>query len=334
MSEPPEVSVVVPTWNRAELLARALRSIAAQTAVRLECLVVDDGSSAETQEAYQALWPELDDRFRLLTSERSGTGPGAARNRGIKAARGAFVAFLDDDDRWGATDHLATAVAALKRCESPGLFFANMSIESDGGLQPGLWFSTPLLTTGPVVSEEPRLHRCILKDLLEGLHARFIQIGSVVVPRALASELLFWEKTHFLEDHNFILRCLDRSRAVFYRPDPAVIFNVQPRVRAYNRVDDIERNLAQINAMQHVRTAVRRGLVRRCARGTEAWSGRVISELLMKEGRRRAAMSWAWQALCLWISPGAALWFGRQLGRSLVGRKAAGPEPEAAKAAG
>lgn len=92
-SSPPAVSIVVPTRNRPEMLLEALASIEKQSVDRFECIVVDDG---DHHPATLGRF-EQDDRFRLIAPEGP-EGPAAARNRGIAAAKGDAVTFLDDDD--------------------------------------------------------------------------------------------------------------------------------------------------------------------------------------------------------------------------------------------
>ncbi len=96
------VSAVVPTYQRAHLIADALDSVAGQTWRPFEIVVVDDGSTDGTKDAvaaWAAAHPDIPVRF--LWQENAGGN--AARNAGIAAARGAFVAFLDSDDTWDAT---------------------------------------------------------------------------------------------------------------------------------------------------------------------------------------------------------------------------------------
>jgi glycosyltransferase involved in cell wall biosynthesis len=87
-------SVVIPTYNRAELLRIALDSVLAQTFTDYEVIVVDDGSTDGTWEQLQA----LGSRIHVLHQQNA--GPGAARNLGVAQARGDYVAFLDSDDLW------------------------------------------------------------------------------------------------------------------------------------------------------------------------------------------------------------------------------------------
>jgi glycosyltransferase involved in cell wall biosynthesis len=95
----PLVSVVVPTYNRRHLIARALRSVQAQSTEDWELLVVDDGSTDDTRSLIEAV---PDRRIQYLRHEYN-KGAAAARNMGMKHSRGVYVAFLDSDDEWLAT---------------------------------------------------------------------------------------------------------------------------------------------------------------------------------------------------------------------------------------
>jgi len=91
------VSVVIPTFNRAYCLARTLDSVLAQTHADLEALVIDDGSTDGTRELIHARYA-AEPRVRYIQQENRGVA--AARNHGIRMARGDFVALLDSDDIW------------------------------------------------------------------------------------------------------------------------------------------------------------------------------------------------------------------------------------------
>ena len=92
----PLVSVVIPTCNRAGLLKRAVNSVVGQTYARLEIIVVDDASTDNTREIVRGF---KDDRIRYLRHDEN-RGGSAARNTGVDAATGQYIAFLDDDDEW------------------------------------------------------------------------------------------------------------------------------------------------------------------------------------------------------------------------------------------
>lgn len=94
MIDPPVISVVIPAFNRASLLPEALTSVFAQAIERMEVIVVDDGSTDDTQVVLQS----YADRIRVI--QQPNGGPSAARNTGIQAASGQWVALLDSDDLW------------------------------------------------------------------------------------------------------------------------------------------------------------------------------------------------------------------------------------------
>ncbi|MDP9403703.1 MAG: glycosyltransferase [Actinomycetota bacterium] len=105
----PTVSVVIPTRNRRELLARTLGTVLDQRDVDLEVVIVDDGSTDRTAAYLEGL---SDERVRVLRHAVS-RGVCQSRNVGLAAARGAWVAFTDDDDLWGPT-RLAELLAATQ----------------------------------------------------------------------------------------------------------------------------------------------------------------------------------------------------------------------------
>ena len=94
--EEPKVSVVIPTFNRANELGRAIASVLAQSFQDFELIIVDDASS----DATPAIIASIDDpRVRFIQHEVN-QGGSAARNTGIKASLGEYIAFLDSDDEW------------------------------------------------------------------------------------------------------------------------------------------------------------------------------------------------------------------------------------------
>ena len=105
----PAVSVVIPTYSHRETVGETLDSVFAQTFRDIEVVVVDDGSTDGTAE----LLRPLAEQGRLRYVRQANAGQSVARNRGLHEARGAFIAFLDDDDLWP-PDKLEWQVAALR----------------------------------------------------------------------------------------------------------------------------------------------------------------------------------------------------------------------------
>jgi glycosyltransferase involved in cell wall biosynthesis len=90
----PLFSVIIPSYNRAELIGRTIDSVLSTAGADLEVIVVDDGSTDTTLDVLARYGPKI----RILRQENR--GPGAARNRGLREAIGDYVAFLDSDDIW------------------------------------------------------------------------------------------------------------------------------------------------------------------------------------------------------------------------------------------
>jgi glycosyltransferase involved in cell wall biosynthesis len=112
------VSVVIPTHDRRAFLSRAVQSVVQQTHKPLEILIVDDASPTPVEPSWFAPMPDQVS-LRVLRHPHS-RGPAAARNAGITASAGAWIAFLDDDDYWEPTK-IAVQFAALRRSTNPDL---------------------------------------------------------------------------------------------------------------------------------------------------------------------------------------------------------------------
>jgi len=125
-SETGLVSVVIPTYNRAHIIGRAIESALAQTYGDVQVIVADDGSSDNTRAVAEAYGP------RVTYVRQANAGVSAARNLGIRHAQGEFIAFLDSDDVWHPWK-IEAQMAALKRHPEAGLVWTDMSAvdESD-----------------------------------------------------------------------------------------------------------------------------------------------------------------------------------------------------------
>ena len=121
MSARPLISIIIPAFNAASVLGDALRSVQQQQYPHFEALVVDDGSADETA-AVARSFVEHDQRFVLL--QQAHRGISAARNAGLAAARGEWIAFLDADDTWLA-NKLARQVDGLHDSPEVNVIFSN-----------------------------------------------------------------------------------------------------------------------------------------------------------------------------------------------------------------
>jgi len=116
----PTVSVIIPTYNRAKFIPAAIQSVLDQTYTNLEIIVVDDGSTDDTQHVLEP----FKDKIRCLATENR--GPAHARNIGMKAALGKYIAFLDSDDLY-LPGKLEIQVAFMKAHPEVGIIATEMS---------------------------------------------------------------------------------------------------------------------------------------------------------------------------------------------------------------
>lgn len=138
----PLVSVIIPVYNRRRMLREALASVFAQTMRDFEVIVVDDGSTDDTP----MLREEIADA-RLVWLVQTNGGCGKARNTGLRAARGEFVALLDSDDLWP-EDKLEWQVARMREADAPDLLFGAQEYFHD----PPRPNATPVRLPAPLAS--------------------------------------------------------------------------------------------------------------------------------------------------------------------------------------
>ena len=188
----PKVSVIIPTYNRADLLPRAVNSVLAQTYQDYEILIVDDCSSDDTQQAIAAF---DDPRIRPFRHDRNRRAA-AARNMGIAEARGEYIAFLDDDDEWLPTKLGGQVVLLDSSLANVGLVYGWMDRMED--------------STGRLI---PSYRDTIEGDIFEDSLALNIPGGTIVllVRSTVAREVGGFEEslTRF-DDADFICRVTQR----------------------------------------------------------------------------------------------------------------------------
>ena len=211
MNSSPLVSVIVPTYNRAEVISGAVESVLAQTYKNIEIVVVDDGSTDDTQ----AKLEEYAGRIRVV--RQANRGPAAARNHGIQVALGEIIAFLDSDDLWLPTK-LARQVALLTAGgDSVPCCLCNARLRSAHG-DDELSFH--------VAQIYPPFEQGIWLNPAEVLATRFVFFNQAVAVRRWALDKIggFDESLWLLEDWDLALRLSTLGPWAFLR-EPLAIWN-------------------------------------------------------------------------------------------------------------
>jgi glycosyltransferase involved in cell wall biosynthesis len=134
----PLVSVVIPTHNRAHYITEAIDSVLAQTYPQVEIIVIDDGSTDNTRDVVLA----YGNRVRYIHQPNFNQGPAAALNRGIRDARGTYIALLDDDDVWQ-RDKLALQIPVLEQDPALGFLGTDLYITDASGRIVSRWGKPP-----------------------------------------------------------------------------------------------------------------------------------------------------------------------------------------------
>lgn len=123
----PLVSIIMPAWNRADVIAQAIRSVQRQTMDLWELIVIDDGSIDATRDVV-GLLAAVDPRISLISVERGGVS--AARNHGIKRATGQWVSFLDTDNVWP-EDYLELSIKGALESDAQAVY-AGLELHNGG----------------------------------------------------------------------------------------------------------------------------------------------------------------------------------------------------------
>ena len=196
----PFFSIVIPAYNAAHLIVDALKSVFGQTIDNYEIIVINDGSP-DTPQLEQALKPWLND---IIYIQRPNGGPAAARNSGILAAKGQYIAFLDSDDEW-LPSHLAEMKEVLERDPTLDLVYGD-AVNFGDLAEVGATTMSANPSEGLATFESLVLCKCTV-------------VGSTVVARrqALIDAGLFDENFVHGEDFDLWARLAYRGGRIDYR---------------------------------------------------------------------------------------------------------------------
>lgn len=223
------VTVIIPTYNRAHMIPRAVESARAQTYKDLDIIVVDDGSTDETPQVMEAL---VSDKVRYLRLELN-AGAQAARNAGVRAAAGGLIAFLDSDDEWDPRK-IELQVAKIKTSPPDvGLIYCGIRrIDKDGRR---------------VHDHVPRHRGRIFEALLQH---NVIGGMSVALTRAdvLREVGLFDERLRARQDLDMWLR-IARRYEIDYVPEKLVIYHVHRGRTSENKSSRLQGTLALLGKL-------------------------------------------------------------------------------------
>ena len=216
----PTVSAVIATYNRANLVERAIRSVLHQTFQELEVIVVDDCSADNTRESVEAI---ADPRVRYLRHAVN-KGLPAGRNTGIGAARGNYVAFLDDDDEW-APEKLNRQLVAIDGREA---------------------VLCAALVNGEYVKVYPR-PEITMEDLRRGNE---FDPSSLMIKTSVIKELGFDEKLRQGEDWDAFIRIAQRMPIAYVR-EPLLLYSDGSHDRMTNEarqlsMSDLEKRMGML----------------------------------------------------------------------------------------
>lgn len=229
MQKIPQVSAIITTHNRLELLKRAVKSVYEQTYSNIELIVVDDGSTDGTRD-----WCEKQEFDYIYIEPGKGMGGNYARNLGIIRAKGKYVAFLDDDDLW-ISDKISKQVLLIEseKCE---LVHCGRILEV---IEP---MGVRYIRTFPSQAYSGDLSKRILWNICATTSTLLIN------RQALIDVGLFDENLNFWQEYELTIRLAQRSHFYFVN-EPLIIYRVDPKDK--NRLTN--KFYGWLNAVKYIR---------------------------------------------------------------------------------
>ncbi len=212
------VSVIIPAYNTAKFISKAVESVLAQSYKNFELIVIDDGSTDETVASVQK-YQKADKRVKLLQN-RKNLGSACARNRGIRAAQGRYIAFLDSDDTWR-PDKLKKQVAFMQKNSSP-LSFTSYEVYKQGRY----------LRT--ILAEEKTNYR----QLIRGHH---IGCSTAIYDTCIMGKQFMIEKEQLREDLAFWLTILQKIEFASGLREALTTYTIRNESKSSNRLKAIYR---------------------------------------------------------------------------------------------
>ena len=298
-----QVSVVVPTHGRRDVLwSRAIPSALGQTTRDLELVVVVDGADPETLER---LGKVEDPRLRVVSLPQS-VGAARARDAGVEAASGRWIAFLDDDDEW-APEKIERQLAAAP--EGPAILMTLSRVVTPVGV-----FVRP---TDPYDGSRPFDEWLFDRDTWLRGGTSFLQTSSLMFPRAFFERLRFGDTAQHEEWELVIRGVKELGCEVVTVPEPLVVHYVAEARRSLSKTYTWRRSLDWIEGMGDLITPRARSGFCLNVVGQAAANARDVSAVphllgaAFRKGRPSARQLFAFALM--WGIPGPVRWSLRRL---------------------
>jgi len=202
----PTVTVIIPTYNRCNLMVDTINSVLAQNYKDFELLVIDDGSTDNTRQVISVI---SDSRIKYIYKDNGGVS--SARNLGLKNARGQFICFLDSDDLWP-DNFLKTMTSRLQQNPKYGAAYCIRTLLFEDG------------STKPSYQKEFFFSGQVTAQLFQ---KTFIQTSTICFRRETLEDIFFDESLARGQDVDVWLRASTRIEFLFV-PDIQIIYRQQP----------------------------------------------------------------------------------------------------------
>ncbi|MGE5564018.1 MAG: glycosyltransferase family 2 protein [Bacillota bacterium] len=289
----PQVSVVLPVHNRADVLPRAIESVLGQELSDFELIVVDDGSTDDSARIAESFG---DERVRVVRLGQN-RGGNVARNAGIRAAQSPLIAFLDSDDRF-LPNKLARVVEEFgRRPELDLLVDSFIKVQPPGSRKP------EVVRRNPVINDREQFRRALFTRQL------WKATPAITVRREAALKAPFDETLRRLQDFDFLIRvsefanCASTSEVLWVKYWDAGAISAQDNMIPAN-VDLVRRHPEYLRTAAYrpgLAYALRLSAWRRIRRGDLGGVAKDLRNLAEAFGTREAARL-SWEAL--WPRPG------------------------------
>lgn len=226
----PMFSVIIPTRDRPDLFQRALHSVATQEGADYDIIVINDGTSGEHAVKLDRIKAQFEGKARFIDLPADAGGHGSCKviNTGAAQATGEYLCFLDDDDLWLGTNHLADALRIIKADpkQVDVIFFDQAAFRGDDRVCGPIWIED----LGPALrsSNQPNSAGVYKVDVDHLLKAHgFSHTNATIVRRDFFCALGGFDTSLWYEgDRDFYLRCIDAAKEIRYFPKEASRHNI------------------------------------------------------------------------------------------------------------